>query len=151
MFARWEPTPGAHTVRRVAPRKRTPAEKAEVGAFVDKLLRMSGYDTITEFASRAGLYGSNVGEYINGGAMPDGYTLIKLMDSAGVRLTARDGAVDLPELAAPRVLRAEQQEVVDEVLRQIREQVLPDLADVRTRVERLEAEPTQKTRTRAGG
>lgn len=112
---------------------------------------MSGYDTIAEFASRAGLFGANVGEYRRGKAMPDGYTLLRLMDAAGVTLRARDGAVDVPELAAPRALRAEQQEVVAEVLRQIREQLIPDLDDVRDRVARLEAGPTRKPRQGTDG
>jgi transcriptional regulator with XRE-family HTH domain len=118
---------------------------------VEQLFAMSGYDTIAEFASRAGLFGPNVGEYRSGKTMPDGYTLLKLMDAAGATLQARGGAVDVPGLAAPRALRGEQQEVVDEVLRQIREQVLPDLDDVRARVERLEAGPTQTTRQATDG
>lgn len=79
--------------------KRTPEQKAEVGAFINQLYELSGADSDVDFASRAGLWSSNVGEYLKGKTMPDAYTLLRLMVSVDLRFTAKGNALDLPALA----------------------------------------------------
>lgn len=129
------------TVRAVAAKgipRRTPAQKREIGAFVTRLYELSGSPTVVEFAGRAGLYGSNVGEYMKGTAMPDGYTLMRLLKSLDYELRARGEVVDLGEPQAPRDRPVKLQEAVDDLLRW-QPTVAAELDELRSRLERLES------------
>lgn len=126
----------------------TPEQKAEVGAFLQQLYELSGETTVTGFASRAGLYGSNVGEYLKGDAMPNGYTVLRLMRSVDVEITARGTAVDLPEGPGQLVPRRELQAAVDDLV-EWQPDVIAKLQQLETRLAQLESVPASR-RTNQG-
>lgn len=127
----WQRVPRHLRFRRMPPRRRTQGEKNEVAGFVSRLYELGGYDSTSEFASRAGLHGSNVGEYMAGKVMPDGYTLLKLMGSIGIDFTARGKAVDLP---LPEVQHDHLRELAESI-----RVVTVDLKSQKAEVKRLQA------------
>lgn len=130
--------------------KRTPEQKAEVGAFINRLYEISGATTNVEFAGRAGLYGSNVGEYRSGTTMPDAYTLIRLMSSVGVELRAKGEVVDLPAASAPLARPESTAESVAELLAW-QEEVMADLAAHDKRLAQIEKRRAQRPGKAATG
>lgn len=81
--------------------RRTPEQKAEAAAFVNRLYVMSKSPSWQEFARRAGVWSPNLSKWQTGTSIPDGWNLFRLICEAARAGDALKKAtpVELAEIA----------------------------------------------------
>jgi hypothetical protein len=134
----------------VARPRRTQEQRSATAAFVNRLVALSPVESNVDFAELTGLPESNVSEYRSGNSVPDGYTLLTMMQATiADELAAIGAAVDPSVLPDPLVPRRELQAAVDELM-DWQPDAIAKLLELETRLERLESAPASQRKKSAG-
>lgn len=65
------------------PRRRSPDERKEIAALVDKLFEMSPYEQWVDFATAARVHWASLSDWHTAKSIPDGVNLMRLIEAAG--------------------------------------------------------------------